>query len=830
VAEIEMRPVPRNNEAEQALLGALLAQNDAYHRVSSFLKPEHFADGVHGRIYAAIGKLIEQGQIANPVTLKHVFDRDGALTEIGGAAYLARLAAAVVTIINAEDYGRTIHACWEGRRLLALSDMIAERAQDLGLGTPPAELRAAIQEELAALDEDLPGAAGLQPLRAFLTPAIEAAEKAYQKGGGIQGVTTGIAKVDNLLGGIRRKEMTLMGGRPGMGKEQPLHAKVRVPGGWRTMGEMRVGDLVVTPGGGVARVGGVFPQGIKEVFAVTFADGRVVECGADHLFEVYSKHWLAPRVIPCSEIARLLTLVRYKKWLHVRLCDPVPAAPRDLPIDPYVLGVLIGDGDLHGVPRFMSADLALVERVRSRVGDDLEISEYHHRHFSIRNAGWVNKAASRPNSLKDALRALGLFGTGSRTKFIPADYLEGSIEQRIEVLRGLLDTDGTVEPSGTVRYCTTSHRLAHDVRTLAWSLGATCKWSTRPRPNGEAIILTIRHPDAASLFALERKRARLPKNYQYRDLRLRIDAVSPVAGAVECQCISIEDPAGLYLTDNFVVTHNTTSGKTSVYAAAQRGSGDDPAKGDVVAVFSLEMSGEQLAQWLLADPTGISASRMRRGDLSSIDISDLMIAAEFMQELPIFIDERPGLTAPQIVMAVMALNRKLKRIGRQVDMVVIDHIGLMDGTGGEGVNLTTQIAKTSLALRNAAKKLNYALLVLCQLSRKVEEREDKRPMLSDLRDSGSLEQDADNVIFLYRAHYYLDRARPVQKIGEGAEKFSERQRLWQDALDRADGIVEYIVAKQRNGPTGTVRAKFEPIHSRNADLVEESYSDQGGLL
>src|SRR5690242_10950314 len=127
------RTPPHNNEAEQALLGAILVNNNAYHRVSEFLLPEHFADAVHGRIYAAAGKLIERGQVANPVTLKNLFDQDGALAEIGGAAYLARLAAAVVTIINAEDYGRTIHDLYLRRQLITIGEDTVNDAYNFDL-------------------------------------------------------------------------------------------------------------------------------------------------------------------------------------------------------------------------------------------------------------------------------------------------------------------------------------------------------------------------------------------------------------------------------------------------------------------------------------------------------------------------------------------------------------------------------------------------------------------------------------------------------------------------------------------------------------------------
>src|SRR5512143_3841794 len=189
---------PHNYEAEQALLGAVLANNLVFDKVNEFLRAEHFADAVHGRIYEAIGKLIQRGQIANVLTLKNVFDQDEALAEIGGAQYLARLANAVVTIINAED--------------VVNQDFIHD------LEVSATDQIEVAEQQLYALAETGLTDKGLQPLNVAMTAAIAIAEAAYKRDSHITGVTTGLDDLDKKLGGLHPSDLVILAGRPSMGK------------------------------------------------------------------------------------------------------------------------------------------------------------------------------------------------------------------------------------------------------------------------------------------------------------------------------------------------------------------------------------------------------------------------------------------------------------------------------------------------------------------------------------------------------------------------------------------------------------------------------------
>src|SRR5438105_873503 len=209
---------PANTEAEQALLGAMLINNAAYHRVTEFLLPEHFANAVHGRIYAAIAKLIERGQIANAVTLKNLFDQDGALQEIGGAQYLARLAESAVTIINAEDYGRTIYDLHLRRELITIGQDVVTDAFQHDLDDPAVEQIERAEQKLFELATTGEAEGGFRPFVSALTQAIDLAQAAFKRDGKTVGVATGFTDLDKKLGGLHPSDLVILAGRPSMGK------------------------------------------------------------------------------------------------------------------------------------------------------------------------------------------------------------------------------------------------------------------------------------------------------------------------------------------------------------------------------------------------------------------------------------------------------------------------------------------------------------------------------------------------------------------------------------------------------------------------------------
>jgi replicative DNA helicase len=289
---------------------------------------------------------------------------------------------------------------------------------------------------------------------------------------------------------------------------------------------------------------------------------------------------------------------------------------------------------------------------------------------------------------------------------------------------------------------------------------------------------------------------------------------------------------GLHRSDLTILAGRPGMGKTALatniaFAAAQRFTrdiedGTDPTKsaGAGVAFFSLEMSADQLATRILAEQSGISSENLRMGNISQHDFRNLARAAGDLQGLPLYIDDTPGLT----IAALRARARRLKR-QKGIGMVVVDYLQLLQGTGkgGANENRVQEISEISRGLKQLAKELNLPVLALSQLSRAVEQREDKRPQLSDLRESGSIEQDADIVLFVYREDYYLKMHEPKHPIpGDAPEVFTAYEE-WDLKYRPVAGNAEVIVSKQRHGATGKVRLKFDSRVTKFSDAADDNY-------
>jgi len=261
------------------------------------------------------------------------------------------------------------------------------------------------------------------------------------------------------------------------------------------------------------------------------------------------------------------------------------------------------------------------------------------------------------------------------------------------------------------------------------------------------------------------------------------------------------------------------------FAAAERflqdqSDGIEPARaaGAPVAIFSLEMSAEQLATRILAEQSQVTAEQIRTGNLQRQEFASFARTADRLNSLPLYIDDTPGLT----IAALRARARRLKR-QKGIGMVIVDYLQLLQGTGkgSAGDNRVQEISEISRGLKQLAKELNVPVIGLSQLSRAVEQREDKRPQLSDLRESGSIEQDADIVIFIYREDYYLKAHEPKHPIpGDPAEVFSAFEE-WEAKHRQIAGLAEVIVAKNRHGGTGKERLRFEGKFTKFSDLAEE---------
>ncbi|UCR74618.1 helicase superfamily 1/2/ATP-binding domain-containing protein [Serratia phage BUCT660] len=373
-------------------------------------------------------------------------------------------------------------------------------------------------------------------------------------------------KYDNVVPRFRLRGYTLAMGT-GTGKAQVLSSLIKVPGGWKRMGDIKVGDPVIAQDGTVTNVTGVHPQGVTRVYRVIFADGRYTDVNPEHLWEIRYRADKGSLLLTTEEIKeRLERGTSISRRMAVPLAIPEDSPDIDLPIDPYILGVILGDGHIGEKAVTVSKyDKFIWDKVSSRLPNDLVISELPSSRgltFSIICKDGVNE-----NSLMWRLRDLGLAGKNAVDKFVPEIYLNGSIKQRLELLQGLMDTDGTVDlNSPCVSYSSSSENLAKSVQYLVRSLGGIARISTKvptyvykgeKKTGALHYRVNIRIKKASELFTLPRKLQRAELSNQYSEhLSLRVEKIIEI-GMEETQCISISHPRRLYVTDDFIVTHNT---------------------------------------------------------------------------------------------------------------------------------------------------------------------------------------------------------------------------------------------------------------------------------
>ncbi|MEO0496399.1 MAG: replicative DNA helicase [Pseudomonadota bacterium] len=479
-AQDTYRQSPHNIEAEQALLGAILVNNEAYYRVSDYLMADHFYEPLHREIYQVVSDLIRQNKIANPVTIKTFLPADEKVGDMTVAFYLARLAAEAPTILNAGDYGQSIYDLATRRSLITIGEDMVNIAYDAPVDLEPNDQIEDVERRLFSLAESGRADQGFVGFGEAINTAIDMAAAAFQRDGGLSGTSSGISSLDRKMGGLQSSDLIILAGRPGMGKT------------------------------------------------------------------------------------------------------------------------------------------ALATNVALNVA---------------------------------------------------------------KAYRGAVGVDGET------------------------------------------------------------------------------------------------------------VAEN----------------------GGIVGFFSLEMSAEQLATRIISAEAGVSSSKIRRGEITERDFEQLTIASREMNELPFYIDQTGGISIAQLA----ARARRLKR-QRGLDVMVVDYIQLMQGSGKSQGNRVQEVTEITTGLKALAKELNVPIIALSQLSRQVESREDKRPQLSDLRESGSIEQDADVVMFVFREEYYVQQLEPDQS---DADKYAE----WMAKMEKAHGKGDVIIAKQRHGPTGTVSLAFEAEFTRFSDLAQDGY-------
>jgi replicative DNA helicase len=849
------RVPPHNAEAEESVLGSMLLSRDAIAEVLELLHEDDFYRPAHRTVFRSVLDLYSHGQAVDPVTVAEELRRSGELADVGGAPFLHTLVSSVPTAANAGYYARIIKEAGILRRLIDTGTRIVQ----LGYETPQDTERAVdlaeswiYQVAQGRVTEDY------QSLREVLTSTLEAIEHLHNDNREITGVPTGFPELDRLTSGFQPSNLIIVAARPAVGKALALDTPLPTPTGWTTMGNVAVGSTLIGADGRPTTVVAVSDvMRSRPCYEVEFSDGTVILADADHqwLTETRASRksaWAAgrqyhrmrtQRVFPSVKTTEeILATIRCpgagRRLNHaVANTKPLDLPEQELPLSPYALGVWLGDGHAAGA-RFTTADPEIVVHLEA---DGLHVvpsakmlyglrlphpppiasrscvvcgEQFQPRTSQVRTCGrscggrarLVSPPAEPPTcpdcgkrssglrqcqacrthhgTVQGILRGLGVLNN----KHIPTMYLRAAEAQRRALLSGLLDTDGTVTGGGAVQISLTSQRLAEDTRELIVSLGYRCslvRKRVKGRTEASSTAYTLTFSTTDDLFRLERKRlTHKERRGPGRTGRRFIVAVRPVA-SVPVRCVAVDSPDSLYLASRAMVpTHNSTLGLDVARHASVRSSVP-------TVVFSLEMSKTELVQRLMCAECSVDMQRLRTGRMEDTDWTRLTRSLGKLADAPLFIDDSAALT-------MMELRAKCRRLKQRhgLGLVVVDYLQLMQPSK-RVESRQQEVSEISRALKLLAKELAVPVIAISQLSRQTEARSDKKPMLSDLRESGALEQDADMVMFIYREDLY-------------------------DPESPRKGEADLIVAKHRNGPTDTVTVTFQGQYSRFTPMAARS--------
>lgn len=847
------RVPPQDVHAEQSVLGGMLLSKDAIADCVETLRGGDFYRPAHELIYDAILDLYGRGEPADAITVSDELSKRGDLQRIGGQAYLHQLIQAVPTAANAGYYAQIVAERAVLRRLVEAGTRIVQLGYQQGGGDVEEIVNAAQAEVYAVADKR--GGEDYNVLGDVLEETLNEIEVASGRTDEMIGVPTGFIELDELTHGLHPGQMIVIAARPAVGKALALDTPLATPTGWTTMGEVQVGDELLGADGRPTRVvAATDVMAGRPCYEVEFSDGSVIVADAEHQWLTDTRasrrsfqaardgrsractQRTLPAVRTTEEIAAALRTETSDRRLNhsVALAKPLQLPEADLPLSPYVLGAWLGDGCTDGAV-LTTADDEMVVLLEAeglavtptstplRYSLQFPAGEVADRLCAVCGVSFVPRTSQvetcgrscggrakgtapmpaptcpdcgKPSAglrrcqqcrndhgtVRGMLRKVGVLGN----KHIPTSYLRASEAQRRALLAGLLDTDGTVTSGGCVQLTTTSERLQRGMYELIVGLGYRCgvaRKAVRGRRAESSIAFTLTFSADEDVFWLERKRL-LHKEARQRVFQRRnsrfITAVRPIA-SVPVRCVQVDNDDHLYLAGKSLIpTHNSTIGLDIARAAAIRHK-------QATAIFSLEMSRTEITMRVLSAEAQIQLQDLRKGTLGDAGWQKLARIMGQISESPLFIDDSPN-------MSLMEIRAKCRRLKQQhnLKLVVIDYLQLMS-SGKKVESRQQEVSEFSRALKLLAKELEVPVIAISQLNRGPEQRTDKRPQMSDLRESGSIEQDADMVILLHR-----DKSDPSR-----------------------EGEADVIVAKHRNGPTKDIVLAFQGHYSRFANMAND---------
>lgn len=787
---------PAAPEIEAAVLGAMMIEKEAVPKALEFLKPRTFYVRAHQQIFEAMIHLFEAGEPIDTVTLYEELKKREQLEEVGGSVYLAKLSQNISSAANIEYHAKIILEKEILRGLISSSHQIASAAYN---GTEDAFdiLDQAERQIFQITEEHLKKS--FQGMDRAVRDALEYIEAIHSKTNQKFSVPTGFYELDDMLGGFQKSDLIIVAARPSMGKCLGKGTKVLMyDGSVKKVEDVKTGDLLMGDDSTPRKVLSL-ARGKEMMYRVRQKHGMDYRVNESHILSLKRSRNEGPHKkgdVVNVEIRDYLNKSPKWKTNYKGYKTAVEFEYKDVPIDPYLLGLWLGDGKSDSA-RIYTQDEEVVEFFNEYAeASNQFVSVYQEKDkcpaYTITGG---RSQSARDNSFQSKLRGLGVL----QNKHIPQVYISNNRSVRLQLLAGLIDSDGFVNAGhgGTIEIISKYENLARQIKficdTLGYRTSLKKKRASISSIGFESEVWRVRFNGNVDEIPTRIKRKKRKEWTDGRDWRVTGISVEP--DMVDEYYGFVIDGNHLFLLEDCTVTHNTAF----ALSLARNAAIDHKAP---IGVFSLEMSTMQLVIRLLCAEGRLNAHLVRTGKLPHEEGVKLSKNAHKLIEAPLYVDDAPA----QTVLEIRAKARRLKS-EHNISMIIIDYLQLMQGPA-KAESREREISHISRSLKALAKELNIPVIALSQLNRAVEARTDKRPQLSDLRESGSIEQDADVVIFLNRPEYY-----GIMKDENG---------------DSNEGVAEIIIGKQRNGPTGTVRLAFIKEYARFENLAHarqiEEYS------
>ena len=737
---------PNSIHSEQSVLGSLIIENGAWDTVADKLSEVDFYLRSHKLIFRMIAQLAEQQIPFDIITLSESLKSLGQLDAIGGLAYLIVLSKDTPCATNVEAYANIVRDKSVLRQLISAGTTIANSVYQVEGRTTQDLLETAEQLVFKIAEQtQKSNEGGFIGIRALAKKTIEKIELLAELDGSITGASTGFDDLDALTSGLQPSDLVIIAGRPSMGKCFGKGTKILLYSGEvKNVENIEVGDCLMGDDSTPRHVLSL-AHGRERMYWIRQNKAIDYRVNESHILSLKrsrseGKHQNGDVLnLPLMEYLNASEKFKsnYKGYKVA-----VDFAEQTLPLNPYFLGLWLGDAN-----------------------NEIDVN---------------------------VLELLNLIGN----KHIPEAFIINSRANRLELLAGLMDSDGHYDAAcGGYEITQNSFALATQIKFLCDSLGYRTslieKQATIAELNYENTVYRVRFFGNVDEIPvkIERKKAKLwtcNRSWNQTGISVEIDG--------EDEYFGFEiDGNKLFLLDDMTVVHNTTVAMNIAENFAIKNQ-------KPVAIFSMEMPGDAIVMRMMSSLGGIEQQAVRSGKLDDNDWPRLTMALTMLNSTKLFIDDSAALTPSEI----RARARRLAREHGQLGLIVVDYLQLMNSpTSGE--SRVQQISDISRGLKALAKELNVPVIALSQLNRNLEQRPNKRPVMSDLRDSGAIEQDADLILFIYRDEVYNE-----------------------NSPDK--GTAELIIGKQRNGPLGMVRLMFQGNYSRFQNCANpthyNSYSNE----